>query len=304
MQSGEDHSVYPTQLGRSEYFSHEKNIIAVINYSMYYTILCPSNIHRYFHHVIHLFQHELKIKDTIIQEPMMLFRRKNQNLIVFGIQELCKYDGYDTFLRHNRIIVYNTEQLPSNRWNYMISTRIHEWWDYSYMNIEYLKRYGYTVPTKLIFPSYSECMRLPLNLPLDRQKITLFGTYHIRRKEWCQRLQSMLPEFEIVYKQDGVFYQKYNEFVSSHMIYLNIHYYEPSILEVVRIFPLLCQGHLVFSERSDDKHLDDIYSPHLVWLDDGITAEQIRTKILNHDNETCRKAFENSLLFSKQFIQK
>ena len=66
----------------------------------------------------------------------------NKKVILFGAQELCKYREYSSFLLFNDIYLYNTEQLQSSSWDYMIygSLKVKEWWDYSLKNIDYLKQ--------------------------------------------------------------------------------------------------------------------------------------------------------------------
>jgi hypothetical protein len=92
--------------------------------------------------------------------------------------------------------------------------------------------------------------------------------------------------------------ESYDEFVKENMVYLNIHYYIPSILEIVRITPLLSQGHLVISERSNDEYLDRLFSPYIVWIehlylpDGSINVPYLLYIINNHDNNKLRESFK------------
>jgi hypothetical protein len=62
----------------------------------------------------------------------LVYRLINKKVILFGAQELCKYHEYITVLLFNDVYLYNTEQLQSRSWDYMIyrSLKIKEWWDY------------------------------------------------------------------------------------------------------------------------------------------------------------------------------
>lgn len=260
-------------------------------------IVCPERIKEVFRHLILSFQYELKI-DCILYDVNDIFKLMNKKVILFGAQELCKYYEYSSFLLFNDVYLYNTEQLQSKSWDYMInlSLKVKEWWDYSLVNINYLKS---NVPTKHIYFGYSEILELPLSL-LDKTSITFFGTHHNRRYELCNKLQSNIgSKFTIKYNTSGNLYKEvYDNYISNNMIYLNIHYYNPSILEIVRIVPLLCQGHLVITEHSDDKHLDSLFDPYVIWFEDVIdNMPLLEDKIKNHDNKKLKEKFKNELNF-------
>ena len=274
-------------------------------------IACPSNIYNYFKHLIITFQHELKIP-YIITNISEILNLQSKKIILFGAQGLTHISEYNNFLTSNKIYLYNTEQLPSGKWDYIINNNIEEWWDYSLVNINYL--HSFNKIKKHIPFCYSSILELPLKY-LDKNTITFFGTHHERRYSICNKLHDALYKYNILvnYNTSGnLMNNEYDEYVKSNMVYLNIHYYTPSILEIVRIVPLLCQGHLVISERSNDEYLDKLFSPYLVWLDDlylqdgTFNVPYLLYIINNHDNNKLKESFKqlnfNNQLHSAQII--
>ncbi len=268
---------------------------------MEWVIVCPERIKDVFRHLILSFKHELKIT-SVLYDINNIFKLMNKKVILFGAQELCKYHEYSSFLLFNDVYLYNTEQLQSKAWDYMIYTslKVREWWDYSLINIEYLKSNNFHINTKHIYFGYSESLEVPLSTDLNKTSITFFGTHHDRRYNLCNTIQQKLGDkYEIKYNTSGNLYKEiYDEYISKNMIYLNIHYYVPSILEIVRIVPLLCQGHLVITEKSNDKNLDNIFEPYVVWFEDIIdNIPLLEDKIKNHDNQKLKDKFKNELNF-------
>ena len=268
---------------------------------MEWVIVCPDRIKDVFRHLILAFQYELKIS-SILYDVNNIFKLINKKIILFGAQELCKYREYSTFLLFNDVFLYNTEQLQSKSWDYMIYTslKVREWWDYSLTNIEYLQDNNFPIKTKHIYFGYSEVLEVPLKEELNKKSLTFFGTHHDRRYILCNTLQQKLgDEYEVKYNTSGNLYKEvYDDYISKNMIYLNIHYYVPSILEIVRIVPLLCQGHLVITEKSNDKHLDNLFEPYVIWLEDIINnIPLLDDKIKNHNNQKLKEKFKNELNF-------
>jgi len=267
---------------------------------MEWIIVCPDRIKDVFRHLILSFKYELKIKECIY-DINNIFNLINKKIILFGAQELCKYHEYSTFLLFNDVYLYNTEQLQSKSWDYMIfkSIKVKEWWDYSLKNIEYLKQNNLNIKLKHIYFGYSEVLEVHLSKDLNRTSITFFGTHHERRYNLCNILQNKLTNVEVKYNTSGNLYKEvYDDYISRNMIYLNIHYYVPSILEIVRIVPLLCQGHLVITEKSNDEYLDKLFEPYVLWFEDVIdNISLLEGKIKNHDNKKLKDKFKTELNF-------
>jgi hypothetical protein len=304
-----------------------------------FILCCYSDIFYFFEHIIKAFQYEfnqLNISCEICTDINIFLNRDNCNnnsyYILFGGQNICQHPNFNSFLKNNKVIIYNTEQLQSMRWDYFIHSVVencYEWWDYSNLNIRYLtnkigrNKLANGLKIKHIYFGYSKCLELlsvddfDSNLTktqkLNKDKILFFGTYHERRREICEKLNSKLincsnngsnnltVEFDVSHTIKG---EKYNQIVSANMIYLNLHFYIPSILEIVRIVPLLCQGHLVITERSDDKEMDELFSPYVIWLDEVIDdIDYLKKVIENHDNNRCKEKFSKEINFREILVK-
>lgn len=267
-------------------------------------IVCPQRIFDVFRHLIISFQEELDLENLILDNST-IFSLKNQNIILFGAQELSKFQEYIPFLKNNNVYLYNTEQLPSTNWDYMIDRskdNIKEWWDYSTVNIDYLKN-KLIKPTKHIYFCYSKALEISPIFPLKKDTITFFGTHNERRWNICSDFYEKLKPYNINLKYNAsgkLINEVYDDYISRHSIFFNVHYYTPSILEIVRIVPLLSQGHLVISEHSDDKELDDLFSPYIIWYEDiRDNIPLLLHKIKTHDNSKLKNEFKSNLPFNQ-----
>jgi len=261
-------------------------------------LVCPQDTFKYFKHVIISLSYELINEDLqaellSIDTLQEIQTKRNDILIFFGFQRFLRDTPSENVMNifaNNYTIVYNFEQLQSGNWDYLLKIIpfINQWWDYSLINIEYIKKKSISCIFKYIPFGYSKILEMPLSDDLDDKTLTLFGTYHPRRENLCRQLQSILPTHTVVFNHsDSLFYQDYDTFVCSHSLYLNFHYYTPSILEIVRLVPLLTQGHLVISERSDDLNLDKLFEPYVIWLDQ-VNTEKINT----HNSSLLRDQFK------------
>jgi hypothetical protein len=178
---------------------------------------------------------------------------------------------------------------------------IKEWWDYSNININYLKD-KVDKPSKHIYFGYSKSLDISPIFPLDKSIITFFGTHNKRRWDICSEFYEKLKPYNITLKYNAsgkLINEVYDDYISRHCIYFNVHYYIPSILEIVRLVPLLSQGHLVISEHSNDEELDDLFSPYIIWYEDiRENIPLLIQKIKNHDNEKLKNEFKLNLNFN------
>ena len=90
---------------------------------MEWVIVCPDRIKDVFRHLILSFKYELKIT-SVLYDINDIFKLMNKKVILFGAQELCKYREYSSFLLFNDVCLYNTEQLQSKSWDYIIYTSL------------------------------------------------------------------------------------------------------------------------------------------------------------------------------------
>jgi hypothetical protein len=59
--------------------------------------------------------------------------------------------------------------------------------------------------------------------------------------------------------------EELHKWIQQSKMVVNIHYYQPSILELSRIVPALSCGAMVISEYSDDKDLDNLFREVVVF---------------------------------------
>jgi len=226
-------------------------------------------------------------------------------IIIVGLQYvLMRQPEYKIYLQlpKDKVIIYNTEQLPSEIWNFMLPfmAQCRAIWDYAPANIAYLKKKdietGYFVPLQLspsykikedglcpasrsngrpgatadsvgIRPQPTGVSGTSLTSPVGRgrkcneeKKLIFIGEVNQRREEIFKKITEMGVELEIY--NNTAFGDKYKEIVANNKYFLNVHFYQPSILEVFRIVPLLSNDKVVISEPSDDQELDQFYQKH------------------------------------------
>jgi len=249
-------------------------------------IICPNDTYKYFKHIIIALNFELNNED--LQSKVILTHSfdeinmiKDSVLIFFGFQRFAlnstsaegAIDPSGSFVKmlmDNKSILYNFEQLQSGNWNYLLpfTKYLYQWWDYSNINIAYLKSHCENAVVRHIPFGYSKSLELATTVAQSSNVITLFGTFHQRRHNLCNHLRQYISIPIVEFYNNQLFDKDYDDYIVKNKLYLNIHYYIPSILEIVRIVPLLSQGCLVISERSDDKELDEMFSPFILWLDE------------------------------------
>ena len=136
-------------------------------------------------------------------------------------------------------------------------------WEYSKSNIECWRvRYG--IEAKFVpfgyhrqLESIVHAPQRPLTTPGYRIDILFYGASHPRRSALLAKLRVLgLTVLEV----HSIFGNALWSLVRQATILVNIHYYQPSILEVCRIIPAIVAGKLMISERSDDPLLDQMYS--------------------------------------------
>jgi hypothetical protein len=276
-------------------------------------ICCYNKVIHYFIHIIDCILYELNLLNKSCSfssnlDEFLLF--SNKTIILFGGHNILYNSNFSSFLKNNNVYIFNTEQLQSQKWNYFIEgvkNDIAGWIDYSNLNLRYLKQFGLSKDKRVkhIYFGYSKCLSLIKdNSNLNKTNIIFYGCHHDRRKQICDKLNVKLKEkglnLNVIYDtSNSIVGDKYNNVINENMIYLNIHYYIPSILEIVRIVPLLSNGHLVITERSDDKEMDELFSPYVVWLDDVINNIEYLNEIINkHDNKKLQKAFSENVKFN------
>jgi len=119
-------------------------------------------------------------------------------------------------------------------------------WDYSSINIEFLRQQGVTAQHVPI--GYHPDLAV---VPKAEEKdidVLFYGSVNDRRKELMERLARKCNAQFIA----GAFAQERDELIARSKIVLNLHYYQTKIMESVRIAHLLNNGVFVISEDSAD----------------------------------------------------
>lgn len=230
---------------------------------------------RFFYQVIAALAYELKelgynpICVEAIPEPAP---DKQDTIIVFGYQDVSGKIQKITKLRQFNLVVYNTEQLTNKNSLIRDLVNVDHVWDYSFQNIELLKNTSkYHVPL-----GYSPAFCTP-DIKPDRADTTLnfFGTINDRRRAKIKQINEAGIPFR---KNDNAFHHRWDALVRAEKCYVNIHYFPKPVLEVFRIVPLLSNECCVFSERSGDHRLDEMYKPFITFFD---TIDELKGVLVN-----------------------
>jgi hypothetical protein len=212
-------------------------------------------------------------------------------VICFGFQQMIQtIPNIDEFCKKYKIIIYNTEQLQTPEWTNMIHYMINavEIWDYSMRNINILANknifnvryvpFGYSTAYELI--------NNPDDISRYNKYLTFIGTRNNRRQNILNKLSKQYPVD--IYGFDNnkiVFYDNYTKLVESNGIYINIHFYIPSILEIVRLVPLICNKCCIITENSNDPVLDKTFAEYVQWINiESDYEEQLRNIMKNAKN--------------------
>lgn len=142
-------------------------------------------------------------------------------------------------------------------------------WEYSISNMDMWKaRYG--IQARFVPLGYhadlQNLVRPPLGAQIYAPKVDVlfYGTQHPRRTALLDKLRAARLTVKECSNVFGAHLWSLVPFVS---VIVNIHFYQPSILELARILPAVAAGKLVISERSDDAILDRMYAPLVVFAD-------------------------------------
>jgi hypothetical protein len=146
-------------------------------------------------------------------------------------------------------IIINTEQLGGviEGWNQNIVRWFEsglELWDYSEVNINYLKQFGIKNVKRLRFGYQPELRTITANNERDID-VLFYGSIHDRRKFILQELHQKGLKVKLLF---GVYGQERDHWISRSKVVLNIHLYESQIFEIVRVFYLLTNSVAVVGE--------------------------------------------------------
>ena len=160
-------------------------------------------------------------------------------------------------------IVYNFEQFDTKSdWfssDYVSLLKSKPYWDYSTANIAAMKKaYPEAQATHVPFAyapvlDYSYVRRDVFRVKRKDIDVLFFGSMNDRRAKVISQLTSMGLNVQAVF---GVYGPELSVLIHRSKLVLNMHYYDSSVFEAVRVIPLLASRVAVVSEKSVD---DDDY---------------------------------------------
>jgi len=167
-------------------------------------------------------------------------------------------------------------------------------WEFSPKNIEYWRSQGIQTPMHHV------PIRVPLCFSLDKHNFELskrdinvlfYGCKNPRRERFYHHLVHLLKPrgFNVLFEMEyNLFGDKREELISRAQIVLNLHYYEPAVLETHRIEYLLAHGTCVMSEPSCDPALDAVYKDSVIFATYEKMADTI-LRLLQHPDRIAER---------------
>lgn len=245
-------------------------------------IVCPEYCYNIFYKEMHVISKELNDLHYLNEEILLKKNQEcdisGQNIILFGYQHI---KSLSEFLKKNKVILYNLEQLIFHKWDIYISHWIYAFhiWDYSQINIDYVKKNNFpAMKHTLLEIGYSKYYEKEFDHDnTNNTDIIFIGNMSERRKWFLTQLMN-------VRHIEHVYFDYYQNIVNENKYFLNIHYQEPAILEEIRIIPLLCNRKVIFSERGCDDYLNKKYDNVIYYLEDlNYDLINFKNYEFNHD---------------------
>ncbi|MEO5364520.1 MAG: class I SAM-dependent methyltransferase, partial [Magnetococcus sp. DMHC-8] len=165
-------------------------------------------------------------------------------------------------------IIYNFEQMSPESGMidqaYLDLLNQFEIWDYSLRNMERLRLAGVTSPLKHVPVGYvPELTRIPVAASEDID-VLFYGSANGRRQRVLDALRAAGVR---VHHAIAVYGIQRDDLISRARIVLNMHYYQSSIFEQVRVFYLLVNRKAVVSECGPSTEMDDEWRHGMVLAD-------------------------------------
>lgn len=208
---------------------------------------------------LHYSLKELKVKCSISSK---INYEDNNCYILFIVNSLEKFP--------KKYIVYNFEQLITNRmWDKSFYKKLQNAlyvWDYSLENVNHLKKYE----IEAIHVPLGYCPSFEFEKNKNRNIDILFlGTmnnYRLLNLLDITLKTKLKNEFAKLICEENCFGKKYEDYIGRSKIGLNMHFYNgPTILEVTRIIPMVINGCLVISEKSNDEYYDKMLKDIVIF---------------------------------------
>ena len=209
--------------------------------------------------VVSVLMATLHSRATNVQTVVNKFNPEGLNIVV-GAHLL---QDPKMLLDEHNTVVYNFEQFDTKSdWfssDYVSLLKSKPYWDYSTANIAAMKKaYPEAQATHVPFAyapvlDYSYVRRDVFRVKRKDIDVLFFGSMNDRRAKIIGELTSMGLNVQAVF---GVYGPELSVLIHRSKLVLNMHYYDSSVFEAVRVIPLLASRVAVVSEKSVD---DDDY---------------------------------------------
>lgn len=184
---------------------------------------------------------------------------------------LCSHLMQDpkSLIGKNNVIVYNFEQFDTHsHWfssDYMALLKSKPYWDYSKRNIEAVKKVCPDIEAHHVPFAYDQILDYSyVRRDVFRTKskdidVLFYGSMNDRRAKVIDQIKNMGLNVQAVF---GIYGPELSILIHRSKVVLNMHYYDSSVFEAVRVLPLLASRVAVVSEKSVDdeeyKYLDPV----------------------------------------------
>ena len=162
------------------------------------------------------------------------------------------------------LTLFNLEQIQlSSPWmsqSYLNILRSYPVWDYSYRNIQELKKLGINNVTHCGIGYEPELTKIP---PSEEDiDVLLYGSLSDRRINILKELKNKGLNVVGLF---GAYGEKRDKYIARSKIILNIHYYEARVFEIIRVSYLLANKKFVISEVGQDNDLEKPFAKGMVF---------------------------------------
>lgn len=129
-----------------------------------------------------------------------------------------------------------------------------EIWDYDQSNIMFLRNTFAITPKLFTLKYVPELNTMPL-LPKEKHTVDIlfYGAFNDRRQEALNKIQSLIPDKNII-TTDSLWGKQLDTTIRKSKIILNLHYYEKNRQEQARLFYLMCNHKCIVSEKSENNY--------------------------------------------------
>jgi len=165
-------------------------------------------------------------------------------------------------------------------------------WDYSEENRKWLLDKG--VNSRLLIPGYHSRLERIDKDSLKDIDILFYGKPNKRRRHFIEKINDKCEQ-NVFIPEKSFFGEKRDELISKSKIILNLHYYEDSVFEMVRVSYLINNKKLVITEDSED-----IIDLNLVTIDENNMGDTLKY-FLENENKLEEKIEETYLKFKQNY---